>query len=138
MLLSLLSTSNFPASFCRLVELSADSESQKLPSQSLSNLAHLRRSQVSVFIVPNRLRFRRMITTKSLALINLRKTRWSAKEWACALRVRRLSSRQLVIHAFRRQFAVFLLSSSESGLRIFKSIASIQAISSSSALMSFN
>ena len=38
---SLLSTSNFPASFCSLVELSADSESQKLPSQSLSNLAHL-------------------------------------------------------------------------------------------------
>ena len=39
--LSLLSISNFPASFCSLVELSADSESQKLPSQSLSNLAHL-------------------------------------------------------------------------------------------------
>ena len=35
------SISNFPASFCSLVELSADSESQKLPSQSLSNLAHL-------------------------------------------------------------------------------------------------
>ena len=39
--LLLLSISNFPASFCSLVELSADSESQKLPSQSLSNLAHL-------------------------------------------------------------------------------------------------
>ena len=38
--LLLLSISNFPASFCSLVELSADSESQKLP-QSLSNLAHL-------------------------------------------------------------------------------------------------
>ena len=37
----MLITSNFPASFCSLVELSADSESQKLPSQSLSNLAHL-------------------------------------------------------------------------------------------------
>lgn len=33
--------SNFPASICSLVELSADSESQKLPSQSLSNLAQL-------------------------------------------------------------------------------------------------
>ena len=39
--LLLLSISNFPASFCSLVKLSADSESQKLPSQSLSNLAHL-------------------------------------------------------------------------------------------------
>ena len=37
----MLSTSNFPASFCSLVELSSDSESQKFPSQSLSNLAHL-------------------------------------------------------------------------------------------------
>ena len=37
----MLSISNFPASFCSLVELSADSESQKFPSQSLSNLAHL-------------------------------------------------------------------------------------------------
>ena len=39
--LLLLSISNFPASFCSLVKLSADPESQKLPSQSLSNLAHL-------------------------------------------------------------------------------------------------
>ena len=37
----MLSVSNFPASICSLVELSADSERQKLPSQSLSNLAHL-------------------------------------------------------------------------------------------------
>ena len=39
--LLLLSISNFAALFCSLVELSADSESQKLPSQPKSNLAHL-------------------------------------------------------------------------------------------------
>ena len=96
--------------------------------------AMLCRSPVSVFIVPNRLQFKWMITTKSVILINLRKTRWSPKECACGLRVRRLSSRQLVVHACRSHFAVFRLSNSESGLRI----ASSEAISSSSALMSFN
>ena len=96
--------------------------------------AILRRSPVSVFIAPNRLQFKWMITTESVVLINLRKTRRSPKECACGLRVRRLSSRQLVVHECRSHFAVFRLSNSESGLRI----ASSEAISSSSALMLFN
>ena len=91
--------------------------------------AMLRWSQVPVFFVPNWLRFKWMITTKCVVLVYFRKTQWFPNECTRGLRVRQLSLRQLLVHAGWSYFAVFICPCLNP--------ASSQAISCSSALMSF-